>query len=920
MSYNANPLYSSQWHFSLIGDIETIWADYNGTGVTVAVYDDGIEITHPDLDDNYDASQELPAPYDDVLPGGDDSQPTDPDMGHGTAVAGIIAGENNSEGGIGVAWGASLVANDFFEGSASGSLSNAEITGMQNFDVVNNSWGSSLFWSGKDISGASSSLATLYGDVVANGRGGLGTIIVKSAGNSASTDNPSAQNDAVNVMRESIVVGATDASGNTASYSSWGTNLLISAPAASVTTDLLGEGGYNGTGTADGDTLTDTDYTETFGGTSAAAPVVSGVVALMLDANDQLGWRDVQNILANSAKQTGSAFGGASSGSEDGAWFSNGAGTWNGGGMTYHINYGFGMIDAFAAVRMAEVWTTMTGGSATSANEQSHSQASGAVNQAITFNSPVTDVINVTSNEVIIETIYIEVNATHNYPEDLQIILVAPDGTEFMLHDFNNGVGSPFDPFFPITYDGYTYSVAAALGMSSLGQWTLKIDDGFAADDGVWLDWNIEFFGSAPTTDDIHTFTNDYLTLVQADPTRALISDTNGGNDWVNFAALTAEFDIQMTSGPSGSISFTTTLGSDTVAVADLDAFENFALSDGNDTVNLNSAKANHILAGRGDDSVFTGDGNDTLEGGQGSDTLLGGNGNDNLLGGMGDDRLLGGSGDDDLTGGTGIDRLIGSVGSDTYRVSSGDGADRIVEYDGVIDTSSTDRLILSDVASLDDIDIGRLALGGSSWEGSLLLDMGSGDSVTLENFFASSSAYVVEELELSDGSVFNMTNSTAGSAGNDILVGRTVVDFLKGLDGNDYLVAGGGNDVLYGDGGNDTLIGETGNDTLRGSTGADTYVFSAGDGDDKIIEFDGVVDIASADTMVFKDIFDINDLTLSRVAESGSTWNGSLLIQTAGGDSVQVVNHFASSDAYKVEKIILGNGAEFMIDDFTIL
>ena len=45
-------LYTSQWHFPLIGDVETVWEDYSGAGVEVAVYDDGVETSHPDL--NYD--------------------------------------------------------------------------------------------------------------------------------------------------------------------------------------------------------------------------------------------------------------------------------------------------------------------------------------------------------------------------------------------------------------------------------------------------------------------------------------------------------------------------------------------------------------------------------------------------------------------------------------------------------------------------------------------------------------------------------------------------------------------------------------------------------------------------------------------------------------------------------------------------
>ncbi|QLQ17487.1 MAG: S8 family serine peptidase [Exiguobacterium profundum] len=134
-----------------------------------------------------------------------------------------------------------------------------------------------------------------------------------------------------------------------------------------MTTDRTGNSGYNATG--DSDPL-GVDYTSTFGGTSAATPTVSGVVALMLDANEGLGWRDVADILAMSASLTGSAYGGAGTGFEVGSWQSGGTNSWNGGGSAFHLSYGYGMVNAFAAVRMAEAWLVMHDGVAqTSANE-----------------------------------------------------------------------------------------------------------------------------------------------------------------------------------------------------------------------------------------------------------------------------------------------------------------------------------------------------------------------------------------------------------------------------------------------------------------------------------------------------------------------------------------------------------------------
>ena len=86
----------------------------------------------------------------------------------------------------------------------------------------------------------------------------------------------------------------------------------------------------------------------------------------MLDANSGLGWRDVQNILATSADYAGPEI---SLSPPNTIWEINGAENWNGGGMHISPNHGFGEVNAYAAVRMAEVWTLFSSAKA-SANEE----------------------------------------------------------------------------------------------------------------------------------------------------------------------------------------------------------------------------------------------------------------------------------------------------------------------------------------------------------------------------------------------------------------------------------------------------------------------------------------------------------------------------------------------------------------------
>jgi trimeric autotransporter adhesin len=278
----------------------------------------------------------------------------------------------------------------------------------------------------------------------------------------------------------------------------------------------------------------------------------------------------------------------------------------------------------------------------------------------------------------------------------------------------------------------------------------------------------------------------------------------------------------------------------------------------GDDTVFAGAG--NDVVFGEDDrDTLFGADGNDVLIGGKGNDSLNGESGDDFLDGGANDDYLLGHEGDDILIGGTGDDYLIGGPGSDVYVYNLGDGKDRIVD---ILDQPGNvgDKNILRFGIGVDPANV-KLGLG------SLLLDLGNGDQVHIDNFnpddvynscsidsfeFADGTTLSVRELlergfdivgtELAD--LLEGTNVTDrivglggndslyGLAGNDHLLGGEGADVLWGDDlvsllalqfhGDDYLDGGAGWDVLYGGGGSDTLSGGAGSDTLFGEDGDD--------------------------------------------------------------------------------------------------
>lgn len=668
MTTPNDPLYNRQWHFDLIGNIEAIWTDYTGVGVHVGVYDDGLERTHEDIAANYDASlhfRYLGVTYDPFpLSGSDD---------HGTACAGLIgAVGNNGRGGVGVAWGVSLTGVNLLVDLQNGDRARelAAFSWAANFDIMSNSWSWGSDYSAQvTLANASSPVAeeaAKYAQISAVGRGGLGTIVVQAAGNDAANANA----EGTHASRHTISVSATEADGRVADYSNFGACILLAGPASAVTTDRSGNAGANTTTDA---IALDPDYRNDFNGTSAATPTVSGVIALMLDANEGLGWRDVHNILALSAGQTGSDFGGAGSGFETGRWFSNGGSGWNGGGQLFHLSYGYGMVDAYAAVRMAEVWSLMRPTPATSSNEVVASQGYTGANVAIpdaTGTTPGVARVRVTETQHLeIEAVYVTVAVTHSYAEDLTLSLVAPDGTVVSLMAREGGA---------TLMDGgfrWVFGVEALRGHDSAGQWTLLARDMAGQDTGTITDFSLRFFGAAVSANDIHSFTDDFLAAASVEASRRHLADANGGVDWLNFAAVTGAVRAGLAAGANVSVRGVHWA---TVQTA---SFEN----------------------------IVTGDGADVLTGNGAANTIRSMRGNDTLAGAAGTDRLFGGAGADSLNGGSGADAMTGGTGADRFVFASALGGGNV---DRVTDFNTAADLILLDNAVFTRLAVGTLAAG----------------------------------------------------------------------------------------------------------------------------------------------------------------------------------------------------------------
>eukprot|EP01128_Nolandella_sp_AFSM9_P001833 TRINITY_DN1223_c0_g1_i2.p1 TRINITY_DN1223_c0_g1~~TRINITY_DN1223_c0_g1_i2.p1 ORF type:complete len:661 (+),score=104.37 TRINITY_DN1223_c0_g1_i2:34-1983(+) len=341
-AFFGDPEYPKQWHLHSVQSAvhlgcEQVWEmGYKGKGVRIAIVDDGIATTHPDLRDNarldssYNFNENIPSPDPKYLRGSSGDW-------HGTASGGIAAARDDGRScGVGVAPHAELAGiailqnnvdvNDAVEAKALGYRSD------KNF-IFSNSWGPIRPGSSGHRNEAIGPLAyqTLL-MAIKEGRGGLGSIYVWAAGNDGGArDN--CNYDGYANLRYVVLIGAWQENGRPGKYSEPCAALLALAPGGApggkkmVTTDLEGSNGLS----------TSSDCTA-FAGTSAACPAAAGVIALVLEANPSLGWLEVQYVLADSMK------------SKEYLKKKNTA------GQPYDENYGWGRLNAPDAVQSALAW------------------------------------------------------------------------------------------------------------------------------------------------------------------------------------------------------------------------------------------------------------------------------------------------------------------------------------------------------------------------------------------------------------------------------------------------------------------------------------------------------------------------------------------------------------------------------------
>jgi subtilisin family serine protease/subtilisin-like proprotein convertase family protein len=350
-----DPQFPSQWNLEsrttngtparVSLNVREAWPISRGEGIVVAIGDDGVELAHPDL---FPAA--LGQSHRNFEQGTTNGNHLSTAESHGTTVAGLaVARGGNRIGMAGVAPQAGLAAwkmiNATSEQAADVFQHDPENVWVQNF-----SWTSSA----TGLGGASALERMARANSFKLLRGGRGIVVVHSAGNERDreTSGPQKRGDAnedsyVNTAGV-IAVAALRSNGQVAGYSNPGACVLLAAPGGEFdrlfTTDRIGNIGLNRLDACI-DFTNCADYAfDAFGfiGTSAAAPQISGLAALILSANTNLAVRDVQQIMALSAAQPDP---------NDGHIQTNSA------GLAFSHDVGFGLPDAGTAVRLAKLWS-----------------------------------------------------------------------------------------------------------------------------------------------------------------------------------------------------------------------------------------------------------------------------------------------------------------------------------------------------------------------------------------------------------------------------------------------------------------------------------------------------------------------------------------------------------------------------------
>ncbi len=485
---------------------------YTGRGVVIGIVDDGVEGNHEDIKENYraDLSKNFSQ---DALIAARPQGPVQQGDNHGTAVAGVAAARGGN--GIGVVGtapyagiaGLRVCIGKGSPGDPTGGIQDAYDaylwkSGLNNatlaieraaaIQIKNHSYGPEEPF---EIGPGSEQMKNIIKATSENA-----VIHVVSAGNSRNREKETklvscedANKDFVLTSPYVLPVAALGSDGTYASYSSYGANVFVTAPSSSWlenfsistvdrTGDDVGYNKYDATKNPNGnplDTFPNTNYTNTFGGTSSSAPLVSGIMALGKEANPLMSIRMAKHALS----LPDLTFKVDVPNSE---WIANKAADVP---RNFNPNYGFGLIRADKFVNKIEEVAYVT-------TEKTMDIDAADVNKFIPDNDPGGHEVTFAVNPALpVESVEVGLRFSHQRRGDLRAFLISPDGTQSRLLNDTSVTISEVNQQdnVAVTDFEWTFLSNAFWGEQKGGDWTLKIVDVAPDNTGLWLQYGVRF-------------------------------------------------------------------------------------------------------------------------------------------------------------------------------------------------------------------------------------------------------------------------------------------------------------------------------------------------------------------------------------------------------------------------------------------
>ncbi|XP_062274784.1 proprotein convertase subtilisin/kexin type 6 [Scomber scombrus] len=415
---------------------------FTGKNVVVTILDDGIERNHPDLAQNYDhlASYDVNGNDHDPTPRYDSRN----ENIHGTRCAGEVAAvANNSHCIVGIAYNAHIGGIRMLDGDVT-DIVEAKSLGIRPdyIDIYSASWGPKD--DGKTVDGPGPLTKQAFEQGIKKGRKGLGSIFVWASGNGG-RQGDHCSCDGYTSSIYTISISSTTENGNKPWYLEVCSSIMATTYSSGefserkiVTTDLRHR------------------CTDSHTGTSVSAPIVAGIIALALEANLLLTWRDVQHLLVKTSRPVHLR-------ADD--WKNNAAGH-----RVSHL-YGFGLVDAGAMVLEATKWRTVPPQhTCTQIHERRtrYIQAGQRLNSSITSSGCSEQA---EQHVDYLEHVVVKVLIVHPRRGDLEINLISPSGTKSKLlakrlFDSSNG-----------GFRNWEFMTVHFWGEKAKGTWTLEIID-----------------------------------------------------------------------------------------------------------------------------------------------------------------------------------------------------------------------------------------------------------------------------------------------------------------------------------------------------------------------------------------------------------------------------------------------------------